>query len=125
MRFSVDVGDRWSAEMATTGSRFMVKMGILGDLEIGDPDLDSRMRFSADDEDALRSLFALDAVRDAFRAVQATENFAAVRLQPHRLEVRWSPRTARLDEDAEILRHRLEAAANLVKGSGYPPKMTF
>jgi len=125
LRFSVSAADRWSAEVATAGSRFMVKMGILKDLEIGDPEFDHKLRFSADDEGALRSLFAVDAVRGAFRVLQATENFAGLGLQPNRLDARWSPRAARLDEDAEILRQRLEATAGLVTASGYPPQMTF
>jgi hypothetical protein len=102
----------------------MVSVGILQDLEIGDPDLDQRLRFTAEDETGLRSLFGSDYVRTAFREVLATENFATVRCRMDRLETRWAPRSRRLDEDGEILRKRLEVVVGLATACGYMPRMS-
>lgn len=112
---------RWSAEAATTGSRLLTKIGFLQELEIGDPELERRFRFSADDESALRSLFGTDAVRVAFRELAATENFTGIRTGSSRWETRWSPRASHLDEDAEILRLRLQATVSLASVCGYAP----
>ena len=108
LRLAVSAAGSWSAEVANAGSRLMVKMGVLKDLEVGDPDLDLRLRFTADDDGSLRTLFGVAGVRTALREVLAIENFASARLGKNGLEVRWSPRERRLDEDVDILRRRLE-----------------
>ena len=123
LRLAVNGSGRWSAEVAGAGTRLMVRMGVLKDLESGDPDLDQRLRLTADDENGLRSLFGADHVRAAFRVVLATENFARVRCRADRMEVRWSPRDRRLDEDGEVVRSRLEAVAGLAAACGYAPRM--
>ncbi len=123
LRLAVTGAGRWSAEVAGTGSRLLVTMGFLKDLEIGDPDLDLRLRFTAEDESGLRSLFGADHVRKAFRGVVETENIAGVRCRADRLETRWSPRDRRLDEDGEVVRNRLEAVAGLAAACGYVPRM--
>jgi hypothetical protein len=123
LRIGVNGAGKWSADVAGAGSRLLVTVGLLQDLEIGDPDLDQRMRFTADDESGLRSLFGTDHVRTAFRGVLATEKFSGIRCRSDRLEARWSPRDRRLDEDGETLRSRLEAAAGLAAACGYMPRM--
>lgn len=125
LRVDVSAAGRWSAEVANFGSRLMVKMGLIRDLDVGDPDLDTRLRFSADDEGSLRTLFGVDDVRRAVRSVMATENFAGVGLGKQGLAVSWSPRDRRLDEDAETVRQRLEAARGLASACGYPPGTSF
>ncbi len=123
LRIAVTGAGSWSAESAGAGSRLLVKVGVLEDLEIGDPDLDQRIRFTADDGSGLRSLFGADHVRTAFRAVLATENFAKVQCRPDRLETRWRPRDRRLDEDGDVLRERLEAVTGLATACGCVPRM--
>lgn len=123
VRIYVTGAPRWSAELTTAGTKLMVRMGLMKDLVIGDPDLDSSLRFAADDESVLRSTFAIEAVRTAFRTVIETLNFAGVRSSADRVEVRWVPRQRDLDENVEVLRHRLEVAVNLVAGCGYPPRL--
>jgi hypothetical protein len=123
LRLAVTGAGTWSADVAGSGSRLMVKMGFLQDLEIGDPELDLQLRFTAEDESGLRSLFGTDHVRTAFRGVLETENLASVRCRADRLEARWSPRARRLDEDGDILRKRLEAVAGLAAACGHVPRM--
>ncbi len=123
LRLAVNGGGTWSADLAGAGSRWLVKMGFLGDLEIGDSDLDLRLRFTAEDESGLRSLFGADQVRSMFRVVVETENFVRVRCRADRLEARWSPRDRSLDEDGEVLRRRLEAVSGLATACGYAPRM--
>jgi hypothetical protein len=123
LRLAVTGAGTWSADVAGSGSRLMVKMGFLQDLEIGDPELDLRLRFTAEDESGLRSLFGTDHVRTAFRGALETENLAGVRCRADRLEARWSPRDRRLDEDELVLRRRLEAVTDLAAACGYVPRM--
>lgn len=123
LRVAVHAPGEWSAELANTGSRLMVKIGLLRDLKVGDPELDLRLRFTADDAGSLHRLFGIEGVRTAIREVLATENFAGARLRKGGLEVRWSPRNPRLDEDADVLRRRLKAAAKITSACGYPPSL--
>jgi len=119
----VNGGATWSAETSGAGSRLMVKMGVLQDLEIGDPELDPGLRFTAEDEGGLRSLFGTEQVRTAFRMVLETENFKRVLCRADRLEVRWSPRDRRLDEDVAVVQSRLENVTGLAAACGYLPRM--
>jgi len=123
LRLAVNGAGTWSAELAGAGSRLLVKMGFLRDLKIGDAELDLRLRFSAEDESGLDSLFAADYVRSSFREVVETANFAGVRCRADRLEARWSPRDRRLDEDGAVVRSRLEAVTGLATACGYVPRM--
>ncbi|MDX2436770.1 MAG: hypothetical protein QNL88_06960 [Acidobacteriota bacterium] len=125
LRVSVSAGGRWSAEVANTGSRLLVKVGVLQDVEIGDPELELKLRFSADDPGALKSLFGIESVRAAIRDTLATENFSSVRLGRKGLEVRWSPRSKQLDEDADILGRRLATTTTFASACGYPPQLSF
>ena len=123
LRLMINGTGTWSAETVGAGARLMVKMGVLQDLEIGDPELDPRLRFAAEDESGLRSLFGTDHVRTAFRGVFETENFAGVRCRADRLEARWSPRDRTLDEDETVVRNRVEAVTGLAAACGYVPRM--
>ena len=60
VRLFITGAPRWSAEVATAGTRLMVKVGLMQDLNIGEHDLDERLRFSAEDESVLRSTFAVE-----------------------------------------------------------------
>jgi hypothetical protein len=121
LRLTVTTPHQWSAEVAKPGTRMLAKFGLLKDFEIGDGELDEHFRFAADEEGKLRSVFGTDAVRDAMHVLTASENFESVRVRPERVDVRWSPRMPRLDEEPETLRTRLEFVTTLVVACGYPP----
>jgi len=121
LRFGVTSPHQWSAEVAKPGTRILTKFGLLKDFEIGDRELDEHFRFAANEEGNLRSIFGTESVRDAMHVLTASENFESVRVRPERVDVRWSPRTPRLDEEPETLRTRLEFVTNLVVACGYPP----
>lgn len=121
LRLAITSPHNWSAEVAKPGTRMLTKFGLLKDFEIGDRELDEHLRFTADEEATLRSVFGTEAVRDAMHVLTASENFESVRVRPDRADVRWSPRTPRLDDEPEALRTRLEFVATLVLACGYPP----
>ena len=121
LRFVVTPPHQWSCEAAKPGTRILTQFGLLRDFEIGDRELDEHFRFTADEEGSLRSIFANEAVRNAMHVLTASENFESIRVRPDRLDVRWSPRTPRLDEEPEALRTRLEFVTTLVLACGYPP----
>lgn len=113
----------WSAQLADAGSRLMVKVGLLKDVEVGADEFDQRLRFTAEEEGALRSLVGTETVRSALGALLASPNFAAVRVRADRLEARWVPRSPSLDEDPEVLRFRLEAVVTLAGACGCSPRL--
>jgi len=121
LRLAITSPHQWSAEVTKPGTRMLAKFGLLKDFEIGDRELDEHFRFSADEEVSLRSVFGTGTVRDAMHVLTASENFESIRVRPERVDVRWSPRTPRLDEEPETLRTRLEFVATLVSACGYPP----
>jgi len=121
LRFAVTSPHHWSAEVAKPGTRMLARLGLLKDFEIGDRELDEHYRFAADEEASLRSVFAIEAVRDAMHVLTASENFESVRVRPERVDVRWSPRMLQLDEEPETLRTRLEFVTTLTLACGYPP----
>ena len=121
LRLMVSSPHQWSTEVAKPGTRLLTRFGLLKDFEIGDRELDEHFRFAADDEGSLRSIFATEAARDAMHVLVASENFESVRVRPERVDVRWSPRMPKLDEEPEALRARLEFVVPLVQACGYPP----
>jgi hypothetical protein len=121
LRFAVTSPHQWSAEVTKPGTRMLAKFGLLKDFEIGDRELDEHFRFAGDEEENLRSVFGTAAVRDAMHVLTASENFESIRVRPERVDVRWSPRMPRLDEEPETLRNRLEFVTTLVVACGYPP----
>jgi len=121
LRFTVTSPHQWSAEVSKPGTRMLAKFGLLQDFEIGDRELDEHFRFAADEEGSLRTVFSSEAVRDAMHVLTASENFESVHVRPERVDVKWSPRMPRLDEEPETLRTRLEYVTALVVACGYPP----
>ncbi|MEJ2582520.1 MAG: hypothetical protein P8127_12935, partial [Acidobacteriota bacterium] len=65
-----------------------------------------------------------EAVREALRALTMSENFESVHVHPDRIDIRWSPRVRRLDENPDALRTRLELVTTLLTACGYPPATT-
>ncbi len=121
LRLMVSSPHQWSTEVAKPGTRLLTRFGLLKDFEIGDRELDKHFRFAADDEGSLRSLFATETVRDAMHVLAASENFENLRVRLERVDVRWSPRMPKLDDEPEALRDRLEFVTALVVACGYPP----
>jgi hypothetical protein len=121
LRLLVTSPHQWTAEISKPGTRVLTKFGLLRDFEIGDRELDEPLRFSSSDEGYLRTLFGAEAVREAMVMLAASENFESFRARPHKVDVQWSPRMPRLDEDPEALRARLECVIALLQACGYPP----
>jgi hypothetical protein len=123
LRISVIAPHRWTVAIANIGSRLLARLGLLKDFEIGDPELDQNLRFAAADESVLRSVFESESARDAMRLLAGSENFESCHVSPDRVDVRWSPRAPKLDEDPETLRERLEIVISLIVACGYPPRL--
>lgn len=121
LRLFVSSPHSWSAEVDSPASRLLVRIGVLKDVEIGDHDLDQRLRFSASDEGAARSIFGVGGVRTAMQALADSENFEGVATREGRIDVKFAPRSPELDDDPEALRTRLDLAVALAVACGYPP----
>jgi len=114
---------KWSAEIPNPGARLMVKVGLFKDLDVGDHFLDGRLRFSAEDEASLTSLFGTEAVRAATLRLVGSENFESIHTREDRVDVKWSPRVAALDDDPDVLRARLELVTEFVAACSYSPRL--
>jgi hypothetical protein len=123
LRVAASSPHTWSAEVPKPGARLMVKVGLFKDLDIGDRFLDERLRFSAEDEASLTALFGTEVVRAAMHRLVGSENFESIQTRDDRVEVKWSPRVAALDEDPEVFRNRLELVTDLVSACSYPPRL--
>ncbi|HSN54962.1 MAG TPA: hypothetical protein VLT32_09825 [Candidatus Sulfomarinibacteraceae bacterium] len=123
LRLAAAVPFRWSAHVVDAGSRLMVKLGLLQDLDVGAGELDDRLRFAADDEGDLRSLIGTGSVRTLLGTLLESPNFTAVQVRGGHFEARWAPRERRLDEDPEVLRARLDVVASLAVACGCPPSL--
>ena len=123
MRVAASSPHRWAAEIANPGARMMVKVGLLKDLEVGDQVLDQRLRFSAEDQGALTSVFGIENVRTAMQRLIGSENFESIHIREDRIDVKWSPRMAALDDDPEVLRARLELVTELAAACSCSPRL--
>jgi hypothetical protein len=121
LRVAATSPHQWTAEVEKPGTRLLEKIGLLKDFEIGDRELDEHLRFAAHEEGDLRSLFGSEVVLDAIHVLAASENFESVQVRAGSLRVKWAPRMAKLDEEPEVLRTRLEDVVALVIACGYPP----
>ncbi len=123
LRVAASSPHRWSAEVPNPGARIMVKVGLFKDLSVGDQLLDEHLRFSAEDEGSLASLFGTEAVRAAMHRLVGSENFESIHTREDRIDVKWSPRVASLDDDPEVFRSRLELVTELVAACSYSPRL--
>ena len=114
---------QWSASLKDAGSRLLVSVGILKDLDIGDDELDQRLRFGASDPSALPALLGQTRTRESLRALTASPGFASIQIRSDRVDLKWAPRQPELDEDPDALRGRLAATVGLLSACGYPPQM--
>ena len=113
----------WNASKADMGSRLMTNLGFLKDVEIGDEELDERLRFSGGDQTSLLTVFGQTRTREALRELVRSENFASVTVRDQRSEFNAS-RHPELDDDPDALRQRLAKAVDLLAACSYPPTMT-
>ena len=113
----------WSASKADVGSRLMTNLGILKDVEIGDAELDERLRFSGSDQTSLLTVFGQTRTREALRELALSENFASIAVRDQRSEIKWAPRLPELDDDPDAVRQRLAQAIDVLAACGYPPTM--
>ena len=125
LRVGASSPHRWSAEISNPGARLMVKVGFFKDIDVGDALLDERLRFSAEDEGSLSSVFGIEAVRAAMHRLISSENFESIHTREDRVDVKWSPRVVALDEDPDVLRTRLELVTAFVAACSYPPRLDF
>jgi hypothetical protein len=121
LRLAIGSPHRWSAEVLNPGNRMLARLGLISNLEIGDSELDERLRFAAAAEGDLLAVFGSGSVREAMRALASSDNFESARVRGDRIDVRWAPRAPQLDENAEVLRVRLELVTTLLAACAYPP----
>ena len=125
LQLAVTSPHQWTAEVEKPGARLLSKFRLIQDLEIGDRELDEHLRFAGKDEGSLRSLFGAESVLDAMHILAASENFESIHVHPEKVAIRWSPRMPQLDENADVLRSRLELVTALIAACGYPPTHTL
>ena len=123
LRVDATSSQKWSAQRSQPGTGLLVTLGVLKDVEVGHAELDQHFRFTADDGDALRGLFGVDSVREALLRFANTTNAESVTVREDRFDLKWSPRSAELDEDPEVLRERLTVAIELTTATGAPPRL--
>ncbi len=97
------------------------QLGLLKDVEVGDPDLDRRLRFSAKDPQELTVAFGTTGVRRAMSRLLELKNFRSVAITKGKLTAAWTPRDPALDEDVATVRARLSALVNLASALGCSP----
>jgi hypothetical protein len=114
---------QWSAAVEDFGSRLMARLGLLKDIEIGDAEVDDRVRFSSRDDIAFTGLFGQERPREAIRRLAAAENFSSITVRGDRTDVKWAPRNAGLDENADAVRARMEDVIELLSASGSSPSV--
>jgi len=123
LRIGVNAPVAWAARPQGLLSRGMVRLGLAQDLEIGDPDLDERLRFTARSTSDLAGALGTNSARAALARVSESARFQYVKVGSDRCELRWSPADRRADTSSEVVQERLESALELVRALGYPPRM--
>ena len=116
---AVEIGH--GPQLINMGGLLAVQLGFLQDIEIGDADLDRRLRFSASNAVHLKSAFDSESVRRAMLALAESPNFRAVSVHKGRCSVRWAPRNPELDEDVDSVRTRLRGVVDLLTALGHSP----
>jgi len=107
-------------EIAALG---LIHLGLLRDVEVGDPVLDSALRFAAEDPQNLAVMFQSESVRGAMRRLLALPNFRSLDVRRNRASVQFQPASKALDENPEVLRTRMTAVAGLLSAVGCSPAL--
>jgi hypothetical protein len=111
----------WSVAVSDGASRLFSRIGLMQDLDIGDENLDERLRFSAADPGFLTTSLSTGAARSALTKLVDQPNFKNAEVTTQRLQIQWRPRNKQLDEDPDAVRRRLEIAVELLTALGMPP----
>jgi hypothetical protein len=111
----------WQATRSNAVSRVMVRVGLMKDVEIGDPGLDETLRFSATDGGGLKGALADARAREALRRLAATDNFYSATCDGDGLTVRWRPRARAVDENPDVVTRRIAASLLLLSALGCAP----
>lgn len=114
---------RFEASRMGPGGAVLLRLGLVRDIEIGDPELDRGLRFSAREETVLRSVFGGESAREALRRLAATPHFRSVAVRDDRVVVIWAPRDPAHDEDPAGVRARLMAVVELLSALGVAPSL--
>ncbi len=121
---------RWRAVAVGRGERLLemaalglIQLGLLRDVEVGDPVLDRVLRFAAEHPQNLAVAFQSQSVRAAMRRLLALPNFRSLDVRRNRASVQFQPRTRALDENPEVLRARMTAVAELLSAVGCSPAL--
>lgn len=116
---AVEVGQ--GSQLVHVGTLTLVQLGFLRDAEIGDPDLDRRLRFAATSKMDLAVAFGGESPRAALRRLADTANFRSIAVHRGRCKVQWSPRKAELDDSPDTVRERMARTADLLTSVGISP----
>lgn len=116
---AVEVGH--GPQLLNLGTFALVQLGLLHDAEIGDPDLDRRLRFAATSEMELVVAFGGDSPRAALRQLADAVNFHSIVVHRGSCRVQWSPRDASLDDSPDVVRERMARVAELLTSLGVSP----
>ncbi len=108
-------------QVVNLGTLALVQLGILRDVDIGDPELDRRLRFAAVNEMDLVVAFGGQPPRIALQRLVDTANFRGITIHKGHCRIQWAPRDASLDESPEVVRERLGRTVNLLTALGISP----
>jgi hypothetical protein len=108
-------------QVVNLGTLALVQLGILRDVDIGDPELDRRLRFATVNEMDLVVAFGGQPPRTALQRLVDTANFRGITIHKGRCRIQWAPRDASLDESPEVVRDRLGRTVNLLTALGISP----
>ena len=112
----------WHASPANVLTRALANVGVMRDLEIGDPQLDERLRFTAAEPERLAGQFRVDTAREALRRLAGGEAFAGIGTSDGALSVRWQPRRRGIDENPEAVRRRISETIGVATALSYAPR---
>lgn len=106
------------AELAAAG---LVRLGVLEDVEVGDPVLDRELRIAGADVQNLAIALKTVSVRESLYDLVAMTNFHSIDVRRDRVAVQFRPRAKGLDDSADVLRDRMTTLARLLSALGYSP----
>ncbi len=112
---------RGGAQLAELAAAGLVRLGVLKDVEVGDPVLDRELRIAGADVQNLAIALKTGSVRKSLYALVAMTNFHSIDVRTDRVAVQFRPRAKGLDENVDVLRERMTALATLLSALGYSP----
>ncbi len=123
LRIGVVAPHGWTARAEGVLSRALAGLGLSRDLELGDAELDRRLRFAASSTSELLSALGTDSARAAISRLAEGPGFQSLRVRSERIDLRWAPFDRARDLGLESVRRRFADALDLVVAIGYPPRV--